>query len=396
MDHQTTPKPDLGLLAERAGSLSAELNGLQLTCGHESTAEDIQAVSKELILLSDELSGLEKAVNRHGEQYTTAFHQDLAEILAHLHGILDDVFDCATAMRKSDRPDLNAIGWLHKKRYVNKLQKHLAASKTTLTVMRTVIRHGKAYGTQNSPGRLAESSPHTLSEDWAILESVFASRNAITDLQNLARTTPQYSSPSSHESPGETPSFEPGAHGRKLSSATGVDVPLVADVLPASRHQETKQKDDQLVRRFSKRGVRLVVHSSILDLNAHDVPNSLKHKWISHAHARDPSIAQLSQIPEIDTMPSRLERRVTTGDDIASETPEAKSKKRSLTLMSTPGARTLSKVISRLSNTGLGDESKKDDAEPKAGWSYRLTKPFVKPELTTPDFSKDHESAALR
>lgn len=148
MEYQTIPNPDLGLLAKRAGSLSAELNGLQLTCGHETTAEDIQAVSKELVLLSDEISNLEKAVNYHAEQYTTAFHEDLAEILTHLHGILDDVFDCATAMRKSDRPDLNAIGWLHKKRYVNKLQKHLAASKTTLTVMRTVIRHGKDYGTQ--------------------------------------------------------------------------------------------------------------------------------------------------------------------------------------------------------------------------------------------------------
>lgn len=148
MDDQPTSKPDLGVLADRAVSLSAELNGLQFTCGHESTATDILTVSKELILLSDELSGLEKAVDCHVEQYTTVFHQDLAEILVHLHGILDDVFDCATAMRKSDSPELSAVGWLHKKRYVNKLQKHLAASKTTLTVMRTVIRHGKDYGTQ--------------------------------------------------------------------------------------------------------------------------------------------------------------------------------------------------------------------------------------------------------
>lgn len=134
-----------------------------------------------------------------------------------------------------------------------------------------------------------------------------------------------------------------------------------------------------------------------MDLNAHDVPNSLKHKWISHVHARNPSIAQLSQIPEVDSIPSILERRVTTGDDKSIGAPDPKLKKRSLTLMSTPGARTLSKVISRLSNTGLNDdESKKEDPEPKAGWSYRLTKPFVKPELTTPDFSKDFESAALR
>lgn len=99
----------------------------------------------------------------------------------------------------------------------------------------------------------------------------------------------------------------------------------------------------------------------------------------------------------MDSIPSILERRVTTGDDKSIGAPDPKLKKRSLTLMSTPGARTLSKVISRLSNTGLNDdESKKEDPEPKAGWSYRLTKPFVKPELTTPDFSKDFESAALR
>jgi hypothetical protein len=148
MDDRVIAKLDLAGLANRATSLSAELNGLQLTSGHESTSADILAVSKELILLADELSTLEQAVMFNGDQYTSAFHQDLSEILTHLHGILDDVFDCAKAMRKTDSPGLTAVGWLHKKRYVNKLQKHLAANKTTLTVMRTVIRHGKDYGTQ--------------------------------------------------------------------------------------------------------------------------------------------------------------------------------------------------------------------------------------------------------
>lgn len=156
------------------------------------------------------------------------------------------------------------------------------------------------------------------------------------------------------------------------------------------------KKEDHLARRFSKRGVRLAVHSSILDLNAHDAPNSLKHKWISQVQAGSPSIAQLTDIPEVDSIPSILQRRVTVGEEPTIAAPESKAKKRSLTLMSTPGAKTLSKVISRLSNTGLNNENKKGETETKAGWSYRLTKPFMKPELTTADYNKDFESSALR
>lgn len=157
-----------------------------------------------------------------------------------------------------------------------------------------------------------------------------------------------------------------------------------------------KKKEDPLARRFSKRGVRLAVHSSILDLNAHDVPNSLKHKWISLLPVGSPSIAQLSKISEVDSMPSILQRRVTAGDEPSITTPESKAKKRSLTLMSTPGVKTLSKVISRLSNAGMKNENKKEEGEGRGGWSYRLTKPFVKPELTTADYNKDFESSALR
>jgi hypothetical protein len=51
-------------------------------------------------------------------------------------------------MQKADGPNGSAVGWLHKKRYVGKLQKHLKANKTTLIVMRTVLHHGKEYGMQ--------------------------------------------------------------------------------------------------------------------------------------------------------------------------------------------------------------------------------------------------------
>lgn len=141
----------LSASATEAVHLSAQLNSLQLTCGHESTSQDISKVAQELLLLSDELYVLDKDVGSNQDQYTTAFHQDLAEILLHLQGIFEDISDCCLAMRKADNPSLGAVTWLHKKRYVNKLQKHLAANKTTLVVMRTVLHHGKDYGKQKYP-----------------------------------------------------------------------------------------------------------------------------------------------------------------------------------------------------------------------------------------------------
>lgn len=142
--HQTS----LSASASEAVHLSAQLNSLQLTCGHESTSQDISKVAQELLLLSDELYVLDKDLGSNQDQYTTAFHQDLAEILLHLQGIFEDISDCCLAMRKADNPSLGAVTWLHKKRHVNKLQKHLAANKTTLVVMRTVLHHGKDYGKQ--------------------------------------------------------------------------------------------------------------------------------------------------------------------------------------------------------------------------------------------------------
>jgi len=78
-------------------------------------------------------------------------------------------------------------------------------------------------------------------------------------------------------------------------------------------------------------------------------------------------------------------------------------------LLSTPVGRTLGKVIHRLSNTsnqgnrngedenGENVENEEKPEKPvKSGWTYRLTKPFVKPEPTTPDFNKDVENMVLR
>ncbi|KIW91825.1 uncharacterized protein Z519_07795 [Cladophialophora bantiana CBS 173.52] len=440
-------------LAIQAEALSSSLNKLRLHCGHESTSLDIANATEELKLLMGELNSLDSAVKVNKELYTEAFGEDLGEIRAHLGGIFEDIADCCKEMQKADGPNTSAVGWLTKKRYVRKLQKHLEVNKTTLIVMRTVLHHGKEYGTHNSPGRLAESSPHTLQEDLAILETVFASRNAIKDLQSLAKKPHDHSSSTSSTGTSDTmPSFQPGAHGRNLSSATGVDVPAMGDVLPARIADGKTKKQDALARRFSRRGVRLAVHSSIMDTNAHDVPISLRKKWIhqvqlrhdpDHADAGIQSIAQLSKISEVNSSPGPDEEPAKSISLTSLTTPEhmkgresgrassaasstsglSNAPRRSSSLINSPLGRKLGNIIARLSrgstdqrgivdgecaesreqvdqheneSSKQADKEKKEatvvkkdmSAKEKPGWSYRLTRPFVKPELTTPDFER--------
>ncbi|KIW66321.1 hypothetical protein PV04_05657 [Phialophora macrospora] len=445
-------KKNLTELASQADALSDDLGKQRQHCGHESTSTEISNAVDELKLLAGELRSLDTAVNAHKDLYTEAFGQDLAEIQTHLEGIFEDIADCCKEMQKANGPNTSAVGWLAKKRYVKKLQKHLEANKTTLIVMRTVLHHGKEYGMQNSPGRLAESSPHTMQEDLAILETVFASRHAIKDLHNLGSKSHEHSSSTSSAGTVDTtPAFKPGAHGRNLSSATGVDISMVEDVLPIS---DKKKKQDALARRFSRRGVRLAVHSSIMDTNAHEVPISLRKKWIYQARARRTpenfnagslSIAQLSKISEVnsssvpDEAPpaSSLHRALTTPENLnASQSPErpdsqassvsdrlSNARQRSSSLVSSPLGRKLGNLITRLSRSNLRERRLNDKGSPQAieqqicppseantqcdlekkervvaakdmsakekpGWSYRLTRPFVKEELTTPDFEK--------
>ena len=287
-------------------------------------------------------------------------------------------------------------------------------------------------------------------ESLAILETVFASRKAIRDLRGLGSKTHEHTrSTSSAGSFDTTPSFRPGAHGRNLSTATGVYVPIIEDVLPMP---EKSKKQEELARRFSRRGVRLAVHSSIMDTNAHDVPISLRNKWIRHAHLRrgsdrfdaaSPSIAQLSRISEVNSNPgldeppptsSRQQALTTSEHTSESVSPDRASsrassvsdrlRERSSSLRSSPLGRRLGNLISRLSSTNLrernvsdarrsdaveqsayppsenknqGDPEKKDtgpaakkemSAKEKPGWSYRLTRPFVKEGLRTPDFER--------
>lgn len=135
-------------LSHRAEILSHNLNKLCNDCGHESTSTDISRVADELILLATELRNLDRAVKNAQNQYTDTFNEDLGEICHQLGSIFEDTSDCCQEMHKTDKPGTSAIGWLRKKKYVEKLQKHLEANKTTLIVMRTVFHHGKKYGLQ--------------------------------------------------------------------------------------------------------------------------------------------------------------------------------------------------------------------------------------------------------
>ena len=226
-----------------------------------------------------------------------------------------------------------------------------------------------------------------------------------------------------------TPSFKPGAHGRNLSSATGVDVPNVADVLPMSDKQK---KQEALARKFSRRGVRLAVHSSIMDANAHDIPTSLRKKWIHQAQLRgdenkfdvgSPSFAQLSRISEVNSNagPEELRSVSTPKPGLATRentdeilSPEKtishtssisdRLRERSSTLRNSPLGKQLGGLIKKLSRSGISERKAKnkagsqaveeqdpppaydDHGRDKSTWTYRLTKPFRMTEPTTPDY----------
>lgn len=167
-------------------------------------------------------------------------------------------------------------------------------------------------------------------EDRVILESVLArNRDAILDLHNLANTLGTTSAETKSTSIVRTPS-KAGDHRRRVSESTGVDIPPIPDVLPpgaieeaANEKRGTDQQtatDKKLRRTFSKRGVRLGVHMSILDLSAHEAPTNLKKKWIQQAHLRQrqhgqqpgngnnhgdrrglTALPELSRISEVDT-----------------------------------------------------------------------------------------------
>lgn len=161
--------------------------------------------------------------------------------------------------------------------------------------------------------RCAESDPHTMQEDRIIIESVLAqNRDAILDLHNLTNTLSDDKGKQIERTPSKRV-----RHHQELSKSTGVEILGIPDVLPPSKNQD-KDKDKEVMqsvldRTFSKRGARLGVHASILDLDAHEAPTDLKKKWIQQAHLRKQlshtqfnktgltALPELSRISEVDT-----------------------------------------------------------------------------------------------
>lgn len=122
-----------------------------------------------------------------------------------------------------------------------------------------------------------ESHHPTMHGDRAIIGSVFATnRNAILDFHNLANSPETFREATAKD------------HGHEDGSALSSEIPPVPDVLPAA--PETVLGPPQTTARgsFSRRGMRLGVHMSILDMGAHSAPDALKDKWIQTSRSHHP------------------------------------------------------------------------------------------------------------
>lgn len=113
--------------------------------------------------------------------------------------------------------------------------------------------------------------------DRAIIGTVFATnRNAIIDLHNLAN------------SPETVREVAAKDHGPGGVSALSSEIPPVPDVLPAAPETVLGPPKTTLRGSFSRRGMRLGVHMSILDMGAHSAPDALKDKWIQTSRSHHP------------------------------------------------------------------------------------------------------------
>jgi hypothetical protein len=124
---------------------------------------------------------------------------------------------------------------------------------------------------------LAESQPHTMHEDRAILDTVFATnRKAIMELHNLDLC------------PGTTRTAVGEDHQHRDLSTSRIGIPPIPDVLPTTPGTVSVAPKTTPRRSFSQRGMRLGVHMSILDMGAHSAPDALKTKWIQTSRSHHP------------------------------------------------------------------------------------------------------------
>ena len=127
-----------------------------------------------------------------------------------------------------------------------------------------------------SPNKLLTTEPHTLREEHAILDSVFLnSRNAIQELHEIDE---EY-----NKARASSDSHHHHHHHRHQSSSALSDIPEfppVPDGVFPSQSSEHPTPPSSHRRDFSRRGMRLAVHMSILDMGAHSTPGALKDKWV--------------------------------------------------------------------------------------------------------------------
>ena len=239
----------------------------------------------------------------------------------------------------------------------------------------------------------------------------------------------------------------PGAHGQKLSAATGVEVPAIDDVLPAPSTGKGNKTDsntdpantpNDLQRRFSKRGVRLGVHMSILDMGAHETTSGLRKRWLRQARSAQsssesshqkrmttisedgtmvpfPSLddsSPLEEVPIRDFVQEALSQN-NSGPPDSSTTPASKVSRRrtnSLKLLTSSAGNAVSRAFKRLSlgskhendksgvpgggEQGEAAVSSKEGTE-ETGWTKRLSDRLRKPSLSTHEWDEEFENGGL-
>jgi hypothetical protein len=193
---------------------------------------------------------------------------------------------------------------------------------------------------------LAESQPHTMHEDRAILDSILATnRNAIIDLHNLEQASP--SATKTKEENHATPAASGAGAG------TDVEIPLVPDVLPTAPRKGSVSGNTPSRGSFSRRGTRLGVHMSILDMGAHTAPDALKNKWIQTSRSHHPPKPTMTgaKSPERPHVRFPLEESPTktnTSPDKKTPKASAHTRKTSQGWISSPTAGKLHKMIEHL------------------------------------------------
>lgn len=172
-------------------------------------------------------------------------------------------------------------------------------------------------------------------EDRAILETVFSTnRKAILDLHNLDKTA---------EEVGENACKD------DWNGDTSTSISEIPQLAGGDSHMP-----EMVARRsFSRRGMRLGVHMSILDMGAHSAPDMLKDKWIQTSRSHHPIKPPMTgaRSPDQENLPFPLDDDPKEANMSPEKTvtcaPEG-SRKTSVGQISSPMAGKLHKMIDHL------------------------------------------------